>query len=459
LAGIRIWKSSAGGVVVTAAIYTAAIAVLLAPALWNGYPLLQYDTGGYLARWYEGYLVPSRSTVFGLYLHLGEGWHFWPIVITQSALTVWVIALTLRAFGLGKRFLLLAIIAALSALTSLPWLSSILLTDIFAVLSVLALYLVVFKAHIIGRIEKAGLVLLMAFAGATHSVTLAMLLGLVAAGALSLLLARSASVRGLMQGLAAVVLGAAMLLAANFSLCGQLAWTPGGYGIMFGRMLQDGIVARYLKEHCPDPALRLCPFRAELPTNADEFLWSYGIFNKLGRFNGLGDEMRVIVLRSLTAYPAAQIETAATATVQQLVMVASGAGVNNRIWHTYGIFDRFIRSENPAMLAARQQQGALDFTALNRVHVPVALASMVLMLGLLFRFRHGASDDLAQLAATATLAILANAFLCGALSGPHDRYGARIAWLATFAVAIAAARAVAEAVRARAGHAAVTAVP
>ena len=46
--------------------------MLLAPALWNGYPLLQWDTGGYLARWYEGYLVPSRSTVFGLYLHYGE---------------------------------------------------------------------------------------------------------------------------------------------------------------------------------------------------------------------------------------------------------------------------------------------------------------------------------------------------------------------------------------------------
>src|SRR6516162_11553769 len=45
---------------------------LVAPALWNGYPLLEWDTGGYLARWYEGYLVPSRSTVFGLYLHFGE---------------------------------------------------------------------------------------------------------------------------------------------------------------------------------------------------------------------------------------------------------------------------------------------------------------------------------------------------------------------------------------------------
>ena len=55
--------------------WIAAVAIplmLLAPALWNGYPLLQWDTGGYLARWYEGYLVPSRSTTFGLYLHFGE---------------------------------------------------------------------------------------------------------------------------------------------------------------------------------------------------------------------------------------------------------------------------------------------------------------------------------------------------------------------------------------------------
>ncbi len=27
------------------------VLLLLAPALWNGFPLLQYDTGGYLARW------------------------------------------------------------------------------------------------------------------------------------------------------------------------------------------------------------------------------------------------------------------------------------------------------------------------------------------------------------------------------------------------------------------------
>ena len=42
--------------------------ILLLPALWNRFPLLEFDTGGYLARWFEGYLVPSRSTTYGLAL-------------------------------------------------------------------------------------------------------------------------------------------------------------------------------------------------------------------------------------------------------------------------------------------------------------------------------------------------------------------------------------------------------
>jgi hypothetical protein len=441
--------------------YGVATLVLLAPALWNGYPLLQYDTGGYLARWYEGYLVPSRSTVFGLFLHGGEGWHFWPIVVLQSALTVWVLALVLRACGLGGRpRILLALVAVLSATTSLPWLTSILLTDIFAGLSVLALHLVIFRSESLSALEKYGLLFLVAFSAATHSATFAMLLGLVIVAALATRVIRGLiSIKGIAQGFTAVALGAAMLLAANFALSGKLMWTPGGWGIVFGRMLQDGIVARYLKDHCPDPKLKLCPYRSELPATADEFLWSYGIFNDLGRFDGLGAEMRTIALGSLAQYPLEQIETAAAATARQLTLVASGAGVNNRVWHTYGIIDRFIPSEGPAVYAARQQQGQLDFTAVNRLHVPVALASMVLLLFLMRGLPGGNFDDSALLAATCTLAILANAFLCGALSGPHDRYGARIVWLATFAVGLAAARSLAGVKSRRTSHRAVTSAP
>src|SRR3954452_3853075 len=91
--------------------------ILLAPALWNRFPLLQYDTGGYLVRWFEGYLVPSRSTVFGLFLNAFAYADFWPVVIVQAALTVWVLALLLRALGFGGRpLLLLGVTAALSTL-------------------------------------------------------------------------------------------------------------------------------------------------------------------------------------------------------------------------------------------------------------------------------------------------------------------------------------------------------
>src|SRR5438105_8907766 len=87
------------------------------------------------------------------------------------------------------------------------------------------------------------------------------------------------------------------------------------------------------------------------------------------------------------------------------------------------------------MRAARQQRWQLNFPAINRVHVPVALASMLALLAMLahacWRRR---LDDVTLLVATVSLALLGNAFICGVISGPHDRYGARLAWLATFAV-------------------------
>jgi hypothetical protein len=52
-------------------------------------------------------------------------------------------------------------------------------------------------------------------------------------------------------------------------------------------------------------------------------------------------------------------------------------------------------------------------------------------------------DDLTLLAATVTFAVLGNALICAVVSGPHDRYGARLAWLATFVVLIAAIRSLA----------------
>jgi hypothetical protein len=77
-----------------------ATAVLMLPALWNRFPLLEYDTGGYLARWFEGYLVPSRPTTYGIFLLSGWPLDFWPVVILQAAAAVWIVGLVLRLYRL-----------------------------------------------------------------------------------------------------------------------------------------------------------------------------------------------------------------------------------------------------------------------------------------------------------------------------------------------------------------------
>ena len=425
--------------------------VLLVPAIWNRFPLLQYDTGGYLARWFEGYLVPSRSTVFGLFLTLFANPDFWPVVIVQAALTVWVLALVLRAHGFGGRpLLLLGVITALSILTTLPWLTSILLTDIFAGLAVLALHLLIFCDDALRRWERNALVALIAFGVATHSATFAVIVALVAAAMLAWWFLRIGAAAGIVRGIAAIAIGAVMLVGANFAVAGKLAWTPGGIALSFGRMLQDGIVNRYLNDHCPEKRMKLCAHRHELPTDADVFFWSGkgGVFNRLGRFEGLGDEMETIVLGSLRAYPGLQIEMAFRATAHQLTRVATGEGVLNTVWHTYWAIEKFTPSATADMKTARQQKGELRFGKINRVHQPVAFASMLLLVAMMvLGLRREAFSDLGLLAATVTATLLANAFVCGVLSNPHDRYGARLVWIAPLAMALLLCRLYARASR------------
>ena len=415
--------------------------MLLTPAFWNGYPVLQSDTGGYLARWYEGYLVPSRSTVFGLYLHYGEPSYFWLNLAIQALATMWILQLTLRVFGLAKPWRLFGVSLVLTLTTALPWLASMLLTDIFAGLSVLSLFILVLHGDKISRSERAALFVFTAFSAATHSATMAVLLGLCCMGWIARPFLRGRiKAAPLVQGMLTVAAGAVMLVSANYALSGQAAWTPGGYSIAFARMLQDGIVTRYLNDHCPTQHFKLCPYRNDLPETADDFLWSREtVFNKLGRFPGMSDEMGYIAVHALTEYPLWQTEEALLATGEQMLEVATGENTDHpTLMHTYGVFREYLQGQLKAVDTARQQKSFLTFGPVNLIHVPVALISTALIFAMLIAalFRRRA-DDVTLLMATVCLALLGNAAICGIISGAHDRYGSRLVWIATFAVMIA----------------------
>ena len=418
------------------------IAALLSPALWNGFPLVFADTGGYLERPFEGTLDIGRSALYGTFLAAGIPLQFWPNVILQAALTLWILALVLRTHRLdGSPVLFVALIIGLSTLTGLPWNVGQLMRDIFLPLSVLALYLLAFFRGALARWEIGALVAFIAIAIAFHMTVLALTLALTAVLALlkPVLTPLRFPTPGLALPAAALIAGLLFAPMSNFAVTGTFAFTPGGTTFLFGRLVQDGIVAQYLADHCPDQTLRLCAYRDQLPTTADDWLWSYeSPLHKLGWWRAFEPEANRIIRESLARYPARHVMTAASATVQQLARFKTGEGMrSNDNWHAELVFATLAPRAIEPFRASRQQNDQFDFTLINAVQVPLAWLSMAaLVLVASLARRTPADRSSAGLAALCLLALLGNAAICGIFSNPNDRYQSRIVWLATFAAAI-----------------------
>lgn len=438
---------------VRVAAFLLATSILLVPAIWNGFPLLFYDTGAYLGRYFFDVLSPGRSAVYGLFLGAARWPDFWPAAFIQSAAAVWTVSLFLRAHDLGNRpGILVGLIAFFTVATSLPWLTGQLMPDFLAGLAAIAVYLLVFRAEILSRWEIGGLIVLAAAAGATHNATLMVLCAMLATGiAVRLLRPHLVPALGLARTAAAIVLGVVMLFTANFAVTGKLMWTPGGTAFVFSRLVHDGIVHRFLEDNCPNPNYELCKYRVQLPHHANDFLWHQGAegpFAAIGGFEGGAEEMRAIAVESLWQYPGLHLWTALKETLLQLVEVGTGWGIVYDVWDAYGHIESLVPEAVPAAHSARQRHDRIDFESINLVHEPVALLSLgllALMLLLAWRRPNFAGYDFGQygvLAGAFSVALLANAFVCGVLSNAHDRYGARIAWIAVLFVAVAALRAV-----------------
>ena len=68
---------------------------------------------------------------------------------------LWILQLTLRVFGMARPLRLIWLSIALILTTAVPWLASMLLTDVFAGLSVLALFILVLHGERISGNREA----------------------------------------------------------------------------------------------------------------------------------------------------------------------------------------------------------------------------------------------------------------------------------------------------------------
>jgi hypothetical protein len=419
---------------------TAMMLLLMAPAIWNGFALIFPDTGGYLDRPILGTLGMGRSALYGAFLYLGVPSAFWLNVILQSAMMVWLIVLTLRTHGLGGRpWLALGMVTLLTLTTSLPWFTAQLMPDILFAAAALALHLLAFRDDALKGWERWTLAAVIVFAIPGHMAAAGMCVGVILGLALLTRLPKLALPKARLTFAAATVAtGIALCPVSNYAITGNLALTPGGSSFLFGRLVEDGIVIRYLDEKCPDQALRLCAFTGNFPTDADWWLWDGGSpFRKLDDFAGSAEE-RTITLETLKLYPLMHLRAALHETLVQLVSFATEVTSANNA-PTIAMFKEHTPALYPQFMQARQQAKPFDIAPLNAVHVPVAtLALACLGSALLLRRRLGLPPEFVGFAVIVVLALTANAAICGVFSHAVDRYQSRLVWLTVLAVAMMA---------------------
>lgn len=411
------------------------------PAAWNGYPLVFADTGTYLGQALLLYAGWDRPVHYSVFLHMLH-WRvsLWTVPLAQGLIAAHLLHLVLRVLGLcGPRPLLLA--AGLLAMASgLPWLAAQLMPDLFTGLMVLALWLLGFGWDRLARWERPYLLVLAAGTVAVHLAHLPVALGLVLVGGLILRWRGGPAVAGMARMAVPVALAVAGLVTANAVAHGRPAVSPFGAVFVAARLIEDGPALRSLDAHCTEAGWQVCALRPALPMPANDFLWppEGPLRGVLGGGKAWAAEAGEILRATLAREPGAVAAAMLGNAARQFLMLGSGDGLE--AWRgepgPEPLIEAVFPHELPAYQGSRQYSGALarDIAALSSLHATLAAAGLLALPVLAWRVRRGLAG--LALCLFVLAAALGNALVTGGLSGAHERYQGRLAWL--FALAPAA---------------------
>ena len=416
-----------------------AASLLLWVAAYNGYPTVYPDTGGYL---YTGAFFiavpPFRAPGYAIFTRLtGLGATAWFIVAMQAILVVIVLYETCKYVIRGdSRFrdhCLLAIVSVLAALTSLPWIASELMPDVFAGMVFLSAFLLAFNKEL-RPLERIGLATILAISVSAHMSLLPIGAFFVAA----LMIAKFAGwqIQGaspaksmlawLLVPVAVAGLGTAAL---NRETGLGFRLSASGNEFLLARLFADGLATDYLRENCPKEPFVACRHLADLPTTQAEFLfWS----PVRGDMAAHGDEIAEVVRGTIFAHPITFLASSAKDTFIQLAEFRTGDEIRASNLHAPNTNAQVIQQVFPRDLHAfsnsRQAGGRMNpVTKAAAIIDTVVFCLSALACVLLARSKRAARSH--QLFYWTIVFLVINAGICGSLVGAYDRYQSRVAWL------------------------------
>jgi hypothetical protein len=422
--------------------------LLLLPALFNGYPILFPDTADYLLR--SQTLIPSplRALGYALWLRLaGGGTSLWLPVIAQSLLLAALVWRTVRIFGRPRLGAALGAALIMVVVTSIGWVSSKAMPDVFVATVILGVYLTACHWTALGIGGRALAIAAVAI-GATMHLTNA-LVGAAALGAILVLRWEDRADRAARRAW----VGAALLLVAATigtrvyeNVRREDAKLPfNGSVFVLSHLVETGLAQQLLQERCATEQFALCPVRDTLTRDAEMFVWRP---ENSPRWFVLHDDPALIreetthILGGIVRHhPLALASSIVGYTARQLFSFR----VNDEIWRhrnrteVHRVIGLMYPSQLPVQERARQQENTLRLPWTPLVHLIAFLAAAAISLVLLRRERLAHRIQAANAAGFHVIVwvtLLANAAICANLASVFSRYQSRVSWLLPFAVVI-----------------------
>lgn len=420
---------------------------LLWPALHNGYPLLRFDSAGYVTNALQLHFFEWRPIGYPLFLRgvLASG-TLWLALGVQSFGTA-LLALRLaqalhpqRGVAVG-----LAALAAALVLTPLAAHTSTLMPDAFTAW----LFLGGALCLVAERRSDAWLGLGACFASLlVHSTHLPVAVACLAIASL-VRAPRSASLRLPRPRLLALALTIALSVATGGML--QRLFLHGGAPLgghpafLVARLHTLGLLVPTLDLYCPKQDFRLCAYRdalARSPTSeASWFLWDPASpFGAIGRFDA-APELRQIASAGLRSFlPRISMETLRDAW-RQLWKVETRTGLERRPARGYALALASLLPEEGRRAAAATQASGRPLTLWPPSSLEAALhaalwAAAVGVAALCWR--RGTHTPVWLVGAT--LGFLAiHSLVVSFGTSPLGRYQGRVAWLVAFALVLGSA--------------------
>jgi hypothetical protein len=420
-------------------IFVGAVAAcaLISIALYNGYPTIFSDTGGYLLTGkFLLALPPFRAPGYAVFTRLTSlGISAWFTIVVQAAMAVYVLYETCDYLVEGDRkfadLYFLASVCVLTALTSLPWLVSLLMPDVFAGLLFLTAFLLAFAAEL-KTIQRVILAAIFTISIAAH----VSLLPIAALFAVAVFIVRrksrpavafSATSSALAWLLVPILAAGIFTAALNRQMGLGFRLSPSRNSFLMARLFGDGLAADYLRKNCATEDFISCEYLDDLPQTQEEFLFEHPLYLEL---KGHEDEMEKIVRGTIRAYPVRFAISSAKETLLQLTSLRTGDEIrsfgarewnNNVIPLVYpGDFQAFMndRENHDRLTSLADGAATLDSTVFW-----VSVAACLL----LARTRRFGRVNLFFYSAIAYLVI--NAAICATFAGVYDRYQGRVAWI------------------------------